>query len=328
MASPYATSPRLEKLILAQDGAVSRGQLVDHGLTDKHIAAQIAAHRWQRVRPGVYLTFTGPARFRAHVWAAVLYAGEGAAASGESAAFLSGLRDRPPAIIEVCVDESRRVTDHSGCDGGPALRVRRVRAFQGRRHPSRLPPQTRTEDTVLDLVDRATDADRVVSLITGSCQRRLTTATRLEQSAMRRTRLRWRALIDDIFEDVRDGVQSPLERRWRCDVERAHGLPAGKRNCTERSHGGHVYRDVHYVEYRTVVELDGNAAHPTENRELDRARDNDVAESAQVTLRYGWRAVAGTPCESAAQVGRVLSSRGWRGRVRRCAPGCAVDAGS
>ena len=38
----------------------------------------------------------------------------------------------------------------------PPLRIRRVRGLQSRRHPSRLPLQTRTEETVLDLIDRAT----------------------------------------------------------------------------------------------------------------------------------------------------------------------------
>ena len=75
------------------------------------------------------------------------------------------------------------------------------------------------------------------------------------------------------------------------------------------------------MKYRTVAELDGNAAHPIEHRERDRARDNAVVESAQVTLRYGWRAVAGNPCLTAAQVGRVLASRGWLGRVKRCGQG-------
>ena len=145
---------------------------------------------------------------------------------------------------------------------------------------------------------------------------------------MRRTRLRWRVLIGDILVDVKDGVQSPLERRWRRDVERAHGLPVGQRNQADDAGASRCYRDVRYLKYKTVVELDGNAAHPTETRELDRARDNDVAESAQVTLRYGWRAVAGTPCACAAQVGRVLTSRGWRGAVRRCSPDCAVGGSS
>ena len=87
----------------------------------------------------------------------------------------------------------------------------------------------------------------------------------------------------------------------------------------------HLYRDVRYVKYSTVVELDGNAAHPIEHRERDRARDNAVVESARVTLRYGWRAVAGNPCLTAAQVGRVLASRGWMGRVKRCGSACLIN---
>ena len=327
MPSRVATSHQLAELAelaRTQEGVVARSQLVEHGMTDQHIAAQLAGHRWRRARPGVYLTFTGPASFRAQVWAAVLYAGAGAVASGETAAFLSGLRDRPPSHLEIAVHARRRVQDHPGGDGAPPLRIRRVRGLHTRRHPSRLPPQTRTEDTVLDLVDRAVDRDHVVGVITGACQRRLTTAARIRQCAAGRGRLRWRGLVTEVLEDVEDGVQSPLERRWRRDVERAHGLPAGQRNHCEGYRGSHLYRDVRYTPYATVIELDGNAAHPMERRELDRARDNDLAESAQVTLRYGWRAVAGTPCRTAAQVARVLTRRGWGGEVRRCGRECKL----
>jgi hypothetical protein len=81
---------------------------------------------------------------------------------------------------------------------------------------------------------------------------------------------------------------------------------------------------VHYREFTTVVELDGNTTHPVENREVDRARDNEVAERDEITLRYGWKSVAGGPCATAAQVGRVLVARGWKGRLRRCGPNCSA----
>ena len=205
----------------------------------------------------------------------------------------------------------------------PGVHVASRRHLEILRHPVAVPPRTRLEETVLDLTDRAADADEVVALITGACQRRLTTADRLGQCARRRKRLRWRDLVGDVLDDVRDGVQSALERRWRRDVEQAHGLPAGKRNHCDGPRGRRRYRDVDYDGFTTVVELDGNAAHPIEDRELDRARDNEVAESAQVTLRYGWKSVAGSPCATAAQVGRVLASRGWQGHLRRCGPGCS-----
>ena len=46
--------------------------------------------------------------------------------------------------------------------------------------------------------------------------------------------------------DVVDGVQSTLERRYRRDVERPHGLPRGFRNRSEGDRGRRRYRDVRY----------------------------------------------------------------------------------
>ena len=245
-----------------------------------------------------YLTFTGPVGPGTRVWGAVLYAGVGATASLGTAAWLWGLRGDLPARLDVCVPFERKVADQ------PGVRVATRKNLAAVRHPAQLPPRTRVEDTVLDLLDQATGEDEVVGLITGACQRRLTTAARLGQRAAGRTRLRWRGLTGEVLDDVRDGVQSALERRWRRDVERAHGLPTGTRNRAEGTRGRQRYRDVRYRKYLTVVELDGNATHPSEDRELDRARDNEVAERAEVTLRYGWKSVAGSPCATAAQVGR------------------------
>jgi len=58
-----------------------------------------------------------------------------------------------------------------------------------------------------------------------------------------------------------------------------------------------LYRDVRYLPYRLVVELDGRAAHPQDRRERDDLRDNSlvVADGTQ-TLRYGWRSVTTRAC--------------------------------
>ena len=268
--------------------------------------------------PGVYLTFTGPVPPLALVWGALLYAGESATASLGTAAWLWGLRSDLPAQIDVCVPFERQVTDQ------PGVHVASRKNLVNLRHPAMSPPRTRIEDTVLDLIDHAADEDEVVALITRACQRRLTTAARLSQRALGRTRLRWRDLVRDGLEDVAAGVQSALERRY-LRIERAHGLPTGTRNQVEGSRGRRRYRDVRYRRFRTVVELDGNAAHPVEDRDLDRARDNDITVAQEITLRYGWRAVAGAPCATAAQVARVLTNRGWQGRVRTCGPGCSAQ---
>jgi hypothetical protein len=193
------------------------------------------------------------------------------------------------------------------------------------RHPSRTPPQTRLEDTVLDLIDEAVTEDSVVDVVLRACQRRLTTAARLALRARGRKRLRWRRLVGELVAEVQAGVLSALERRYYRDVERPHGLPRGSRNRTEGRRGRRRYRDVRYRRWRVVVELDGRAAHPDEWQEADDIRDNElVADEDTRTLRYGWRSVTASPCTTAAQVGRTLRSRGWPGRLTSCGPACTA----
>ena len=143
-----------------------------------------------------------------------------------------------------------------------------------------------------------------------------------------RRRLRWRRLVRDLVADVREGVHSTLERRYRSGVEVAHGLPRGRRNRAEGSLGRREYRDVRYWLWKLVVELDGRAAHPFDLRERDDLRDNALLESEGVrTLRYGWRSVTEEPCRTAAQVARLLRLGGWTGRLRACGPTCtALDS--
>jgi very-short-patch-repair endonuclease len=80
-----------------------------------------------------------------------------------------------------------------------------------------------------------------------------------------------------------------------------------------------------YQEYGVVVELDGQLAHPAENRWKDKARDNAAAAARQQSLRYDWAAVTQRPCATAAEVIEVLRNQGWRGRTRPCSPGCPVE---
>jgi uncharacterized protein YqgV (UPF0045/DUF77 family) len=162
----------------------------------------------------------------------------------------------------------------------------------------------------------------VIDVITRSVQRRLTTATRVRIALEHRSRHPHRLLIAEVLTDVEQGAQSPLERRYLRDVERAHGLPRGIRNAAESSASRTRYRDVRYLRWSTVVELDGRVAHPDEAAFRDLRRDNDVVATGDAVLRYGWRDVAGRPCLVASQIGAVLPGRGWPGLVQLCGSGC------
>jgi very-short-patch-repair endonuclease len=194
------------------------------------------------------------------------------------------------------------------------------------RHWRKFLPQTTAEDTVLDLVDEQRRPEAVIGLITTACQKRLTSPIRLTQAVAKRKRLRWRKLVVELLTAVEEGVESPLEWRYARDVERAHGLPRGKRQA-RANHKGRIYlRDVFYEEYQTVVELDGRAAHPDDEAHRDMRRDNAAAERAEVTLRYGWPDVAGRPCQVAVQVAGFLTARGWGDSPTRCGPQCLIPS--
>jgi very-short-patch-repair endonuclease len=193
---------------------------------------------------------------------------------------------------------------------------RSTRAEQAR-HPSLLPPRTRIEETVLDLVQQAADFDAAFDWACRACQRRLTKADLLASAMTRRTRLRWRAELAGALADIGEGVHSLLEYRYVRDVERRHGLPAAHRQARARR----GYLDNLYEEYQVCVELDGRAAHPDDRRWQDVHRDNAAASEGQATLRYHWADITQRPCSTAWQVGATLLQRGWPGPLRPC-PRC------
>jgi very-short-patch-repair endonuclease len=223
--------------------------------------------------------------------------------------------DGLPARLDVCVPAGR----HPDLDGIEILRRRNLDQL---RHPVLIPPRLRLEDAVLDVADRCQHPGPVIDLVLRVTQRRLSTAGRIRTRLEARRANRWRALVVDLLTDAHDGVQSPLERHYLHDIERAHGLPAGARNQRD-VHGR--YRDVRYVAFRLVVELDGREAHPDEARFRDRARDNRVVITGEVVLRYGWWEIVSGPCAIAVEVIAVLRRAGWTGQPRRCCPSCPVS---
>ena len=133
------------------------------------------------------------------------------------------------------------------------------------------------------------------------------------------------ALLLDVLKEATDGVPSTLERRYRRDVELPHALPRCERNQPETTPtGARRYRDVRYPPWTTLVELDGREAHPVTDAFRDHRRDNAATVAGDASLRYGWRDVAARPCIVAAEVGRVLQSRGWPGGPESCGPECAL----
>jgi hypothetical protein len=319
------SSPSTENDLLLvvdeQAGVVARRQLKKVGVRREVVRSHLRAKRWRRVLPGTYATFTGSLPPMARVWAAILYASPHAVASHETAAWLHQLRPDLPACVDVVIPHGQRYRRSR-----TTVRVRQSRHVAARTQPARSPARTTIEDTILDLTDASRSELPVIDLILRACQQRKTSPARLALRMRARRRLRWRQLLKDLISEVRIGVLSALERRYFGDVERAHGLPRGTRNKGEGPSASRRYRDVGYRAWRLIVELDGQATHPADQRERDDLRDNEVAERQERTLRYGWRSVTTRPCRTAGQVARLLRQGGWTGSPVRCGPDCGIDA--
>lgn len=315
---------RVRAVAAAQSGVVSRRQARACGLTRRQVDRRVASGRWARLHPGVFVVHTGPVPAAARVWAAVLYAGDGAVVGGRTALWLCGIVDEPPAVVEVCIPADRRVRRR------PGLRVLRRHDLEDVRHPAAQPPRVRVEEAVLDVAAAAERPWDAVDVVLRAAQRRVTTAARLRETLARRPRHRWRALVAKVLDEVHVGVLSALEREYLQRVARAHRLPPAGYNLMETAQElprrRRRYRDVRYDVWSLVVELDGAEAHPSDEQFVDDVRDNAVTRTGRATLRYGWRPVAQDPCAVAAEVAESLRVRGWGGSPRPCGPRCTVVA--
>jgi hypothetical protein len=190
------------------------------------------------------------------------------------------------------------------------------------------PPQTRVEETVLDLIEAARSFDEAYDWICRAIGRRRTTAERIRRALDDRPRMRWRADVELALGFADGGALSLLELRYLRGVERAHGLPQAKRQSRVRQETGNRYLDNLYEEYRACVEIDGAAAHPADEQWRDKNRDRWNSVHGRIeTIRVGVPQLRNreTQCETAAEVAKWLSGRGPQ-VGSPCHEGCAVQA--
>jgi hypothetical protein len=326
MGMPVELPEDCVALLHLQRGVIARWQAETAGLAPALARAKVRSGRWQPLYRGVYAAFTGEPSRAAWQWAAVLRAGAGAALSHYTAAELDRLTDRVSDVIHVTIGHDRKaqLDDQAGAPAAPGIMLHRSRRLAVSRHPARTPPRTRIAETVIDLTQLAASFDDVLGWLSRGCGRRLTTSDQLRSAVAARPRMRWRREILIALDDVAAGAHSPLEYRYVHGVERAHGLPAAERQIQLSTEAGRRYLDNLYAAFGVGVELDGQAYHPAEARWDDQHRDNTCAVVGLLILRYSWTDVTERRCSTATELARLLTQRGWPGRLRRCGPACTA----
>jgi very-short-patch-repair endonuclease len=317
---PTEPSPQARELLAAQGKAIARRQGAAAGMGPRVMRGRVDSGRWQRLQRGVYAAFSGDPARETMLWAALLRAGPGAVLSHQTAAERHGLIDEPSSLITITVPASKRPA-RAKISG---LVIHRSDAILRARHPAMLPPCTRVEDTVLDLIEIAPTFDDAYAWICRAVGRRRTTTDRIRLAMDARKKMRWRREITVALGDADGGALSVLEYRYIHRVERPHKLPVARRQARIRQRTGNMYLDNLYEKYGVCVELDGTAAHPADEQWLDKRRDNANAVSGLVTLRFGLLDLGDRRCETASAVATLLRRRGWTGSRRACGPGCTA----
>jgi hypothetical protein len=317
---PRELPPACREIAEMQCGVLSRRQAILGGIGPDVIDRLLRSGRWQLLQRGCYAVFTGQPSREATLWAVLHRAGPGAALSHQTAAELFRLTDYPSSLIHLTIPAGRRV------DPIPGAVIHRSVRIQDARHPVLLPPRTRIEETVLDLVQDAVTVDDAFTWACQACQRGLTTAERIAYAMTRRKKLRWRAELSAALTDIGEGAHSLLEQRYIRRVERPHGLPRAKRQLQVIHGTRYSYRDNVYEDYCVSVELDGRVAHPDHRRWLDSRRVNEAAAEGRVTLVYNWADVSWRSCATAWQIALALRQGGWKGTFRQCGPTCAIPS--
>jgi very-short-patch-repair endonuclease len=311
--------PLAHELLAIQGNAIARRQSASSGIAPYTMRSRARSGRWQQLQRGVYATFSGDPVRETVLWAALLRAGPGAVLSHQTAAERHGLIDEPSPVIVITVPAAR----HPGRRARiPGVVIHRSDAILRTRHPAMLPPCTRVEDTVLDLIEVAPTFDDAYMWICRAVGRRRTTADRIRGAMAVRKKMRWRREIALALGDAKAGALSVLEYRYVHRVERPHGLPVARRQARIRHGTGNRYLDNLYEGYCVCVELDGTAAHPADEQWRDKRRDNVNTVGGLVTLRFGLLDVGDLRCDSAIAVASLLRRHGWTGSLRACGRGC------
>ena len=311
------------ELLDFQSRVVSRKQILGYGISESTVLSKTKSGTWQRLQRGTYATFSGVPPREARLWAALLRAGPGAVLSHETAAEVHGLVDKPGKIIHMTVPANLDPARYRKISG---VVVHRSRNVVSQRLPPWQLPRTPVEETVLDLVATSRTFDDAYAWLSRATGRGLASADMLSEALAKRKRMRWRGWLADALSDVGDGIMFPLERRYVHDVERAHGLPAARRQARRELAGGVRFLDNYYDRYRLCVELDGRSSHPPEQKWQDADRDNDNLLGGDVqTVRFGLRDVTVRRCEQAARLAAFLIRRGWDGAgLQPCRSDCPV----
>jgi len=283
----------LAQIAGAQRGLVHRRQLRELGITRGSFNHRVATGSLQHVLPSVLSVIEPLVEPLTTETAALLYAGDDAVLSHESAAALWGLTATPSFVALTLVDRHVR--------SRPGLHVYRVADLDIRDARMHLGfPVTAPARTLIDCashpdIDRLLNEARALKLVTdseiyaamGRCPRR-------KGVAALRTLLA--AEKDSGF--TRSKAERILKRLVR---------EAGLERPIFNTHVEGVEADAYWPRVKLVVEVDSHQFHGHYQAfQRDRAKANRLVAAGFVVLRFTWTQLTQRPLQVVAEIARTL----------------------
>lgn len=264
----------------AQHGVVSRGQLLDAGVTGTMIDKRVARGRLIPLHRGVYAVGHAHLRPNGYRLAAVLAVGAQAALSHRDAAALHGIRDGGGTRIDISTPAERRSTRRIRVHGRRRLDAADVTTVEGI-------AVTTVSRTLADLAE-VVAADALHKALSEAERQRLLDTKGIEE-ALERLRGRRgqsaanvRAALEELAATGTTMTRSALEDRLLPLLD-AHDLPRPATNAYVEGYEG----DAVWARARLVVELDGWDAHKTRRAfQHDRTKTNRLTNAGWTVLRF------------------------------------------
>ncbi|MFZ1995433.1 MAG: DUF559 domain-containing protein, partial [Solirubrobacteraceae bacterium] len=280
----------------AQRSLVHLTQLRDLGISRGSYNHRLAAGSLHRVLPSVLSVVHPLLELWAVETAALLYAGDDAVLSHETAAALWGLGAIPSFVAITLI--GRKVESQS------QLRLYRVRGLDVRdlRHhrgfPVTSPARTLIDCAASPIIDRMLNEARVLKLVKNA-----EISSAMARCPGRRGTGPLRALLT--AEDDTGFDRSEAERRLKqliADAELERPV------FNTKVLGFEV--DAYWPRHRVVVEVDGYATHGHRAAfERDRDRDGKLVEAGYVVIRVTWRQLTRRSAVVVARIARTLAMR-------------------
>ena len=262
-----------------QDGVVGRRQARLGGLSEDAWQWRLHTGRWQSVLPGVAVTHSGQVTACQQAWAAVVYAGAGAALSADAALIAQGMTLSSPTVLHLAIPTRRRVVAQAfpSAVRESAVRVvpHRVAGLTTLVHPARTPPVLRLAPAVLHAAAWAPTDRAGEWRVAAAVQQRLVRPADLRSALTRMTRLPRRALIATVLDDVELGAHAASELDF-LRLLRRHRLPPPDRLQRPMRSGKQRYLDGWWERQRVVAEVDGSHHRSVGSWDEDTLRANEV----------------------------------------------------